>query len=217
VSDEAKTTHPKKNAPAPAPIKTVQGQTPRAIKHVHPTGTPKSTVAKGPRIRSKHDVLLDSLCEFYEHHPDALDVLDRVLRKPKPVVSLRVLDWLVTNYAKKHAVMYTVSRGEGHVSFNLHLEYKSQLKAYSKRYFDPFCRRDRIVFTTQGATGMRTTVGQLNFFKWAVQNGVVDYACRHARDIERDMMDNITKRDELERQKKQQTQQTKYRFIFSFS
>ena len=62
----------------------------------------------------------------------------------------------------------------------VYLNYKSQLKAYSKKQFDPFCRRERILFYVGKYNGvdndpLRTTVGQLNFFRWAIQNKILDY------------------------------------------
>lgn len=157
---------------------------------------------------STQDVLLDSLTRFYAAEPAHMRALTDVLGDGGDVggaapkrhgthTSLRLLDWLVTNYAKKRNIVYTVSHvvSPGHVErrvFNMFLEYKSQLKAYSKRFFDPFCRRERLQFA--GAPGpdgaptvLATTVGQLNFFRWALLNGVVDYVAEHGADIEADM------------------------------
>jgi hypothetical protein len=57
----------------------------------------------------------------------------------------------------------------------VYTNYKSQLKAYSKKLFDPFCRRERIMFQIQGYEMFQTTVGKLNFFRWALEKGVLDY------------------------------------------
>lgn len=144
---------------------------------------------------AKQDVLLRSLEKFYEDQAN-FDVFRSVL-DPGTRVSLRVLDWLVTNYAKKRNIVYQVvlkTRGDDtvakrKVAFNMFLEYKSQLKAYSKRYFDPFSRRERVWFK-----GVHTTCGQLNFFKWAMQYGVLDYARKHHDAIEHDMLESIQHR-----------------------
>jgi hypothetical protein len=48
--------------------------------------------------------------------------------------------------------------------------YKSSLDGYSKKFFDPFCRTERIEFQ-----GFTTTVAQLNFIRWCIVNGIVDY------------------------------------------
>ena len=64
--------------------------------------------------------------------------------------------------------------------------YKSQLKSYSKKKFDPFCRRDRINFNCNNIN-IETTMGQLNFFKWAIDNMVIEYITLNNKDIENDM------------------------------
>lgn len=139
-------------------------------------------------VEAKHDVLLRSLEKFYDDAPHAFDEFRRVVRGEERL-SLRVLDWLVTNYAKKRNIVYTVRVDDRDVAMNLFLEYKSQLKAYSKRFFDPFCRRGRVTYG-----GVQTTCGQLNFFRWAVQYGVLGYAREHHDEIEQDMLASIQHR-----------------------
>jgi hypothetical protein len=34
---------------------------------------------------------------------------------------------------------------------------------------------------------METTIGQLNFFKWAIENNIIDYIQSHFQEIEQDM------------------------------
>jgi hypothetical protein len=70
----------------------------------------------------------------------------------------------------------------------VHFHYKRELKAYSKRLFDPFCRRERISFQIRGQAPIEeTTVGQLNFFRWAIEKGVINYILEHVADVEKDM------------------------------
>ena len=109
-------------------------------------------------------------------------------------LSLRIIDWFVTNYAKKHNVMYCVQHIEDNElvkkQFIVHMNYKSQLKAYSKKQFDPFCRRERIAFYyTQNNSNecIYTTVGQLNFFRWAIRYKILDYIMNNLKYIECDM------------------------------
>ena len=76
--------------------------------------------------------------------------------------------------------------------FIVYLRYRSQLKSYNKANFDPFCRNDRI--TGWGDTGdIITTIGQLNFFRWAIENRVLEYINDNLEDIEKDMNTNIKK------------------------
>lgn len=138
-------------------------------------------------IEGKHDVLLKSLEKFYDD-PAIFDIFKNVVTG-QTRMSLRVLDWLVTNYSKKKNVVYTARVGDRDVAFNLFLEYKSALKGFSKRLMDPFCRRGRVCFK-----GVETTCGQLNFFRWAITHGVLDYATQHHDDIEQDMLNSIQHR-----------------------
>jgi hypothetical protein len=95
-------------------------------------------------------------------------------------ISLRLIDWFVTNYAKQHNISYILNNQE----FLVYTNYKSQLKAYSKKLFDPFCRRERIMFQIQGYPMFQTTVGKLNFFRWALEKGVLNYIKMNLAKIE---------------------------------
>lgn len=140
------------------------------------------------KVEAKHDVLLASLQKYYEDTPGALDTLRDILGG-KTRMSLRVLDWLVTNYSKKKNIVYPIKLGGEDTAFNLFMMYKSQLKAYSKRFFDPFCRRGRV-----SHNGLETTCGQLNFFRWAIQYKVLEYARDNHDEIEQDMLASIQHR-----------------------
>jgi hypothetical protein len=88
-------------------------------------------------------------------------------------ISLRNLEWFITNYAKKHNLTYTTSNGK---LFTVHCAYKSTLDGYSKKLFDPFCRSEKISYTIPGTDDeISTTVAQLNFIKWCIKNKVIDY------------------------------------------
>ena len=142
-------------------------------------------------VESKDDVLLASLLHFYED-PQHLRTLTDALNNK--VISLRILDWFTTNYSKRTNTCYVVRRGDELKSFNVYLEYKSMLKGYSKRLFDPFSRRTRIDFTDADGRVVQTTIGQLHFFRWAITFGVLDFAIEHADEIERDMMKHMRPR-----------------------
>ena len=67
------------------------------------------------------------------------------------------------------------------------------MKAYSKKQFDPFCRRNRILFEyklseNQDTQFIKTTVGQLNFFRWAIQTQIISYINKNITSIEEDML-----------------------------
>ena len=70
------------------------------------------------------------------------------------------------------------------VDINVFLNYKAQLKSFSKKQFDPFCRRERISFKYNENDSVVTTVGQLNFFKWSIENDILKYIGNNLKDIE---------------------------------
>ena len=142
------------------------------------------------------DVLLKSLSKYYEDELNSKKLLDILENNDK--LSLRIIDWFVTNYSKKHNIFYEVYKDENdkysfnktdnfHKQFNTYQSYKSQLKSFSKKKFDPFCRRERIHFNLNDNKSIETTIGQLNFFKWAIENLIIDYIKDNYNVIEEDM------------------------------
>lgn len=154
-------------------------------------------------ITGKTLLLLESLMQYYSKN---IHILTSIITQ-KNTLSLRILDWLVTNYSKKYNVVYTVQKNTGNINFNVYLDYKNQLKAYSKKYFDPFCRRERILINIKDLTWkivnnkekiendfeLITTVGQLNFFKWFIENNVLNYAIENIEHIDKDMIETLSK------------------------
>ena len=102
-------------------------------------------------------------------------------------ISLRLIDWFVTNYAKKNYTVYAVERNNANVRFKVFIDYKLRLRAYGKKKFDPFCRWERIAMPYENDTKIETTIGQLNFFKWALENNIMKFIEEHRREIEEDM------------------------------
>ncbi len=121
------------------------------------------------KISCRRELLIMSLQRFYSNRPD-LATLIPILRGEGDI-SLRLIDWFVTNYAKKHHVSYILAGQE----FVVYLHYKSQLKAFSKKLFDPFCRRERILFQCGTYEPFETTIGQLNFFRWFFEKDILSY------------------------------------------
>ena len=132
------------------------------------------------KIPCRKELLIMSLQRFYSSRPD-IDQLIPIL-KGEGDISLRLIDWFVTNYAKKHHVTYILNSQE----FIVYLNYKSQLKAFSKKLFDPFCRHERIIFQCANQEPFNTTVGQLNFFRWAFEKDILSYVREHLSDIVRE-------------------------------
>ena len=132
------------------------------------------------KIPCRRELLIRSLQRFYIERKDMGAVIS--LLQGEGDISLRVMDWFVTNYAKKHNISYPINGQD----FSVYLNYKSQLKAFSKKLFDPFCRRERIEFQCGDSPAFVTTVGQLNFFRWALEKDIFTYIRQHQQDILKD-------------------------------
>jgi hypothetical protein len=119
--------------------------------------------------------------EQYEKNPENIIKMIDVI-EGKSDISLRILDWFVTKYSKKKI---SCNGGTKNVeAFDVKISYKAQLKAYKKRYFDPFrrrkkfyypCEKDGFINYENEDKHIYTTLGQLNFFKWAFSNNIVSY------------------------------------------
>jgi hypothetical protein len=136
------------------------------------------------KIHCKQELIVNSLQRFYSACEDKEEILQ--LLEGTSEMSLRLIDWFVTNYSKINNISYIINGQE----FLVYTNYKSQLKAYSKKLFDPFCRRERIMFQLQGYPMFQTTVGKLNFFRWAIEKGVLDYIKLNLQKIETAMNTN---------------------------
>ena len=175
------------------------------------------TLKKEKDIQGKQELLLVSLNKFYQEKNNKRSLIKILNGETK--ISLRIIDWFVTNYSKKNLIEYIVSNKikspkrptlkkttinkmskkdkskytSANKQFNVFLSYRSQLRAYSKKQFDPFCRRNRIDFYFNDNEFITTTVGQLNFFRWALDNNVIDYILKNYEKIEKDMNCNTKK------------------------
>ena len=162
------------------------------------TPAPALALAHGTSLyNTQNDLLLHKVLRFYnendgKHMETMLSVINGGTN-----ISLRIMDWFVTNYSKKHYTVYdlvgsTTATAAAAAArpkrFKVYVDYKLKLRAYSKKRFDPFCRWDRInVPHKNGTMYIQTTLGQLNFFKWAIENEVLRYIQENYTAIETDM------------------------------
>ena len=120
---------------------------------------------------NKSAILLTSIDTFY-NIPENRATLLEILNKTGGI-SLRNLEWFITNYSKKNNLSYKTTDGK---IFSVHCAYKSSLDGYSKKLFDPFCRSSKISYTIPGTSNeIHTTVAQLNFIRWCIKNNIIEY------------------------------------------
>jgi hypothetical protein len=132
---------------------------------------------------------MKKLMDFYNNRDNLNKMMSIINGETK--ISLRIVDWFVTNYAKKNYTVYDLYAQRGTtqdtIRFKVYNDYKLKLKAYSKRKFDPFCRWERINIPYDDEKYIETTIGQLNFFKWAIENNIIEYIEHNYDNIETDM------------------------------
>jgi hypothetical protein len=151
------------------------------------------------KIECKPELVISSLQRFYASQPE----IDKVLTylNGEAPLSLRIIDWFVTKYSRKNFVRYPLN---GH-EFLVYLSYKGQLKAYSKQYFDPNCRRERIMFTIPNNEAFMTTIGKLNFFRWALESNILEYMEAHEEEIRKGYNEYLKETVQTQKRNKSET------------
>lgn len=159
---------------------------------------------------SSSDLLLLSLSKYYARN-NKIQVLKDIIEN-KSKLSLRLIDWYVTNYCKQNNIVYILDRKNNSGYFNVYLNYRSQLKAFKKVLFDPFRRRDRIVFSygnEKGGGEINTTIGQLNFFRWAIDNDIIKNLQKNINNVEHDMLNRQKGKNVIEVEENSTSKQKK--------
>ena len=131
-----------------------------------------------------------SLLEWYKQHPIDLDIVNRLNQNNKnfddvTLPSLRQIDYCVVNYSKHHKIIYYIDQEP----IEIYSDYKTQLKAFSKDFFDPFRRGHKFYIGD-----IETTLCQLNFFRWAIPKGILRYTMTNSSEIESEMNQKIATR-----------------------
>lgn len=142
-------------------------------------------ISKNKDIDTKISLLMKSLTLFYENLVYINEL--KLIIDQNSVISLRILDWFITNYSKKHKVIIYVNNR----MIDIYQDYKLQLKSYGKSVFDPFNRKNKLEFYYTDIEYIETSCGQLCFFRWCFQNNILNYVKEHLVDIEQDMKTSL--------------------------
>lgn len=134
--------------------------------------------------------------KFYKQcTPDTVKCMSDIINKTSNI-SLRILDWFVTRYSNKKKIL--IKNNDDVI--DVHIGYKAQLKSYRKKYFDPFKRRTKFVYKfKQTSDVIYTTIGQLNFFRWAIDNNIIKYISDNYDELIKEM--NLSNKDDKRKKK----------------
>jgi len=124
------------------------------------------------RNQSQNELLLNNLLDFYNRDGNMEKMMNIINGESR--TSLRIIDWFVTNFAKKNFTVYSIPA-------------KNRCSTVYNGEENMERRRERIMIPYADDTFLETTIGQLNFFKWAIDNRVLEYIEEHYDAIEADM------------------------------
>lgn len=160
-------------------------------------------INENDKFTTKEIFILQKNKKFFSNNQkyihDLINIIDG-----KSKISIRILDWFITNYSKKNGTCYKIKVNGKHEYFYVNNEYKNQLYGYSKKYFDAYCRRKKIIYNykykdennvTQRLVFI-LTIAQLNFFQWVLKNQIIKYVKKHFDEIKADMKETLKKNKE---------------------
>lgn len=152
------------------------------------------------KFTSKEIDILIKNKKFYSANKIYINTLLEIINGESNI-PIRAIDWFVTNYSKKNNTCYKIKINNKIELFNVNNEYQNQLNGYGKNYFDPFCRENKLTYTYYNGSHNNkikfiSSIGQLNFFRWAIRNKIINYVSRHLEEIEEDHKETYNKNKE---------------------
>ena len=134
-------------------------------------------------IKEKEKITAKELVRFY--NKDKLEKIKPIINQEDDI-SLRLIDWTLTNYAKKHCIKYQLSNGR---IIDVHQSYKNFMTSYRRNIlFDLFRRGkcSKVIYGNQKLS-LLTGIKQLNSFRFILEIELVDYIRKNKEKIETDM------------------------------
>lgn len=147
----------------------------------------------------KSSLLKKTLLEFYSNKKNSEKLISILVKKE---VSLRVIEFFCTVYSHNNKVSYKI----GKKNFDVYPSYKDLLNSYQKKQFDPFKRSHigyekfvvKLYDNEKKLYKIETTSGQLNFFRWVIENRILEYIKTNIEVIKSSMNKGL-KRDKNEK------------------
>lgn len=152
-------------------------------------------------ISRKDEILLTSVLQWFNHEESRVKTFSDIVNH-KNGLSLRIIDWLITNFSKA----FSVAIESDGLPRNLCKDYHKNLTAHNKKNFDPFARRRRIHIVLFGDEERVSTIGQLNFFRWFLSKDLVGFLLENKSVIEKHMKDSEASQSQRQSQRQSQSQ-----------
>lgn len=163
-------------------------------------------------IKEKEKITAKELVRFY--NKDKLEKIKPIINQEDDI-SLRLIDWTLTNYAKKHCIKYQLSNGR---IIDVHQSYKNFMTSYRRNIlFDLFRRGkcSKVIYGNQKLS-LLTGIKQLNSFRFILEIELVDYIRKNKEKIETDMRISLrrsaaNKKNDKTRKKRQELSTSIYK------
>lgn len=138
-------------------------------------------------FQTQKDVMKQSLIEYFSDK-SKLDIMLGVI-KGQNRISLRLLEWFITNYSKQYNTSYMYhDEVSGKLNrIKVHRSYKGTLRGYNKKKFDTFCRGEHTEIPYEENTNIDSTIAQFRLFQWVIEKKMLDYIDEHYEEIVKDM------------------------------
>ena len=160
-------------------------------------------------LTTTEELLLSSVLAWYNREADRVEQLMQFIERNK-CLSLRVIDWFVTNYSRNTPIML---ERDG-LPRDLYKDYHTNLSCYKKKYMDPFARRKRITIEIFGKTQRTSTIGQLNFFRWFLGSNIRQLLDERKHAVENEMKHNIFNKIKIKKKNRACTFTGTFRITF---
>ena len=135
-------------------------------------------------ITEKEKIVSKELARFYDKEK---------IEKIKPIInqehdiSLRLIDWTLTNYSKKNCIKYKLSNGR---IIDVFESYKNYMTSYKRNIlFDLFRRGkcSKVIYGTGKDDFIISGIKQLNSFRCVLEIELIEYIIKNKEKIETDM------------------------------
>ena len=158
-------------------------------------------------FESQKQIQIFKVIHHYFRKKCSKEMLDKMAKiisgKGETKISLRILEWVVTK-SNKYSLNIKLEDGDNDNNRFINIMYKSQLKSYKKKNFDPFRRDKKFEYhydKDDNTKTVVTTLGQLNFFKWAIDSKIIN-CVEHNYDMINDAMIKYNKGEKTKKKKR---------------
>ena len=134
-------------------------------------------------VIEKEKIVLRELIRFYDE--DKLEKIKPLINQEHDI-SLRLIDWTPTNYAKKKCIKYQLPNGD---IIDVWESYKNYMSSYRRNILFDLFRRGKCLKVIYGIGEKHyiiSSVKQLNSFRWVLEIHLLDYIKKHKKKIEED-------------------------------